>query len=201
METKASIPDTTIETLARNFFKEASTYGFKQEDYVRYVNVMLEFAMRNKNGKLNGEMTFRGAETNGHRNSQPANLPLKSERVRIRAFQPASDREFLIKWLTDDYGRYFLLSRTSSRQLNTEKLIEDDLNIIGVITLLDQTPIGIMAYLDFDSIQHKAELRKLIGEPGMRGKGFGKEATKLWIQYGTQGLELKKIYLNNVSST
>ncbi len=200
METKTSIPGTTIETLARNFFKEASTYGFKQEDYVRYVNVMLEFAMRNKNGQLNGEMTVRGEETNGHRNSQPANLPLKSERVRIRAFQLASDREFLIKWLTDDYGRYFLLSRTSSRQLNTEKLIEDDLNIIGVITLLDQTPIGIMAYLDFDSIQHKAELRKLIGEPGMRGKGFGKEATKLWIQYGTEGLELKKIYLNTLNT-
>ena len=32
METKASIPSTTIETLARNFFKEASTYGFKQEE-------------------------------------------------------------------------------------------------------------------------------------------------------------------------
>ncbi len=84
--------------------------------------------------------------------------------------------------------------------MNTEKLIEDDLNIIGVITLLDQTPIGIMAYLDFDSIQHKAELRKLIGEPGMRGRGFGKEATKLWIQYGTQGLELKKIYLNTLNT-
>jgi len=110
METKAGIPGTTIETLARNFFKEASTYGFKQEDYVRYVNVMLEFAMRKKSGKLNGEMTVRGEDTNGHRNSQPVNLPLKSERVQIRAFQPASDQELLIKWLTDDFGRYFLLS-------------------------------------------------------------------------------------------
>ena len=39
------IPKTTLETLARNFFKEASAYGFKQVDYVRFVNYILDKAM------------------------------------------------------------------------------------------------------------------------------------------------------------
>lgn len=49
-------------------------------------------------------------------------------------------------------------------------------------------------------IKKKSELRKLIGEPIYRGKGFGKEATKLWIQYGISNLGLQKIYLNTLQT-
>ena len=34
----------------------------------------------------------------------------------------------------------------------------------------------------------------------MRGKGFAKEATKLWIQYGITKLDLKKIYLDRLDT-
>ena len=81
-----------------------------------------------------------------------------------------------------------------------DTFIADSLNIIGIITLPDHQPIGAVAYLDYDKRQHKAELRKLIGEPLMRGKGYAKEATQLWIQYGFSTLGLKKIYLNTLDT-
>jgi len=68
------------------------------------------------------------------------------------------------------------------------------------VTLMDDTPIGAVAFLNYDVMQFKAELRKLIGEPNMRGKGLGKEATRLWIRYGTETLDLKKIYLNTLDT-
>jgi len=57
-----------------------------------------------------------------------------------------------------------------------------------------------MAFLNYDRKYKKAELRKLIGVPKLRGKGLGKEATKYWIQYGFTELGLNKIYLNTVDT-
>ncbi len=64
----------------------------------------------------------------------------------------------------------------------------------------ERRPIGCVAFLDYDQTQQKAELRKLIGEPDMRGRGYGKRATRLWINYGLQELGLQKIYLNTLSN-
>jgi diamine N-acetyltransferase len=60
---------------------------------------------------------------------------------------------------------------------------------------MDKKPIGIMAFLHFDKKNNKAELRKLIGDYDFRGKGLGKKSTKLWLNYGLNGLNLRKIYL------
>jgi RimJ/RimL family protein N-acetyltransferase len=49
-------------------------------------------------------------------------------------------------------------------------------------------------------IQHKAELRKLIADPCMRGQGLGKEAALLWLNYGMLKLGLKKIYLTTMDT-
>ena len=199
MEIKQHIPETTIETLARNFFKEATTYGFKQDDYLRYINTLLDFSMSHT-GKVNGNGEVKDTSQKESTNLESASLPLKGERVLIRAFDGSKDAALLADWLADEFGRYFLLSRTSSRELNIEQLTQSDHNIIGVITSPDEIPIGVMAYLDFDAGLRKAELRKLIGEPNMRAQGLGKEATRLWIQYGIRGLELQKIYLNTLNT-
>lgn len=37
----------TIETLAKSFFKESITYGFNLFDYLRFTNLVLDFALNN----------------------------------------------------------------------------------------------------------------------------------------------------------
>ena len=197
------IPKTTLETLARNFFKEALAYGFKQVDYVRFVNYILDRAMGG--GEEIGLQTEKTKQKKQKlrtksRAGQPISLPIDGDRVRIRSFNKEQDKPLFEKWMADVYGRYFLMSITTAKQLTIDKLITYEFNVIGVITLLDDTPIGAVAYLNYDVMQFKAELRKLIGEPGMRGKGLGKEATQLWIRYGTETLDLKKIYLNTLDT-
>ena len=193
MEENGSIPKTTLETVARNFFKEASAYGFKQIDYVRFVNLILDWAMQ-RQGKTGGpEKSKRGRR---YSRSKKLRLPLKGDRIHIRAVSPDEDRELFETWLEDEFGRYFLLSRTTAQISSFKRLVESDSNILGVITRPDRTPVGLVAFLDYNEQQEKAELRKLIGEPSMRGMGMGKEATQLWIAYGCASLQLKKIYLN-----
>lgn len=204
MNNNEPIPDETMETLARSFYKEASDYGFKQADYLRFVNTFLDVAM--KNG-LNGE----GNEYSGKKKiSETLNLqriglkrlkmPLVGSHVRIRLFNPELDQADFERWINDEEGRYFLLSRLNAKIFSYNELCDSDTNLIGMIMVEDNQPVGLMAYLDLDREQHKAEMRKMIGERRFRGRGLAKEATKLWIEYGLTTLRLKKIYLNTLNT-
>jgi diamine N-acetyltransferase len=92
------------------------------------------------------------------------------------------------------------LSSITAKTLDIDQVLRSDQNLLGVITLPDATPIGLMAFLDLDRWQRKAELRKLVGEQQYRGRGFARQATTLWIHYGLHGLGLRKIYLNTLQT-
>lgn len=51
IEQEQEIQEITLETLARSFFQESSTYGFNLLDYLRFINLLLDFALNNK-GKI-----------------------------------------------------------------------------------------------------------------------------------------------------
>lgn len=190
-----AIPEATLEAVARSLFRETSHYGFEQVDYLRFVNLLLDMSLKNNQIKVK-------FPTPPIDNMTPDNLtfPLISERVQIREYNDKLDRNNFEKWLKEKNGRYFLLSRVTAKISNITQLVESPDNIIGVITLADGQPIGVLAFLGQEQIQHKAELRKLIGETKYRGKGLAKEAARLWIQYGIHKLGIKKIYLNTLDT-
>ncbi|MBN1464733.1 GNAT family N-acetyltransferase [candidate division KSB1 bacterium] len=194
---ESTIQDRTLEALARTFFKESIKYGFRKIDYLRFVNFLLDMAMSNsKSFEANG----RWIESVKIDESVSAKvLPLESERLRIRSFQPA-DAKVMQSWLQDDDGRHFLLSRVTAKSVELEKFVDDKSCLMGIITLKDDNPIGAVAYCNHNPQQHRAELRKIIGDPAKRAMGYAKEATQLWIQYGIQTLGLKKIYLSTLNS-
>lgn len=197
-EQTASLPDLTIETLARGFFREAASYGFKQVDYLRFVNRLLDMSMdAGGNGAAVEEAGQGGQPATSLRTD---GLPLADDRVFIRAFDRGTDMDLFLRWMDDGMGRYFLLSRTTSRTLSLADIVDDPASRIGVVTLPDGTPIGSTAFLHVDEAQHKGELRKLIGEPGLRGKGYAKAASRLWIRYGLDVLGMHKIYLNTLNT-
>ncbi len=194
---KSKIPDATIEALTRNFFKESLDYGFKYEDYLKFVNSLLEYAISTKNNGFEKEIDSISSIKNS---SKIATLPIETENLIIREFNKESDSKLIDDWSHDKFGRYFFLSMTSSRDSNIEKLVSSDNHHLGIITLKDNTPIGVVGFLNCDKTHRKAELRKLIGVPEHRAHGYGKEATKYWIKYGVENLDLKKIYLNTIDT-
>lgn len=55
--------------------------------------------------------------------------------------------------------------------------------------------IGTAFLKDLDSNNHKAEFGIFIGEESALGKGFGKQATYLILQYAFESLKLNRVYL------
>ena len=189
------IPQCTLEVLASGFHKEAAAYGFRLQDYLRFVNVLLERAM-------DGEGAPAPAPASRVHEPRPlrAEMPLDAARVRIRAPRRDEDAPRLERWLGDRAGRHFLVSPATARALDSRALVADPRHILGVTTTPEDRPLGLTAFLDYDPRQRKAELRKLIGEPDMRGRGFGREATALWIAYGIGTLGLRKIVVNTLEN-
>lgn len=198
-QSQQSIPELTVETLARSFYKEAAGYGFQQVDYIRFVNLLLDCSMANN-------ISVQQFTKNVEDDQQPVSmlpskkLPIRSERLIIRNYNPEEDLDLFKRWLSDESGRHFLLSQVTAKTQDFDELVAEKTNIFGVITLHDSTPIGSVAFLNYDDYQKKAELRKLIGEVNMRGKGLAKEATKLWITFGKTVMGIKKIYLNTLNT-
>lgn len=190
------IPVATIAAMARSIVKEAHKYGFDQVDIVRLVNEILDGGITIEPAVDSGFEDADSADTG----SAPASFPLTSSNVRIRAFDPAADLQLLKAWLPDKYGRYFVLSSASARSESIDALVRDDNNLFGIITLPDASPIGALAFLDYTSVQKKAELRKLIGEPDYRGIGLAEEATRLWVRYGFEILRLDKIFVSTLQT-
>jgi RimJ/RimL family protein N-acetyltransferase len=189
------LPDRTIETLARGFFREASTYGFSQADYLRFMNRLLELSMAEGGERIPPTLRLDAPPT-----SALYTLPLCGDQVRIRTFDRDRDMDVLARWMQDEFGRYFLMARTRSRTPTLEDVVDDPASLVGIVTLPDGLPIGATAFLGIDVDQRMAELRKLIGEPSMRGRGYAKAASRLWIAYGFRGLRLHKIYLNTLNT-
>jgi len=184
----------TLNTISKVIVDETSKLGFKRADYISLVNDLLDVSInkppvaesREKSELISGIAKFK--------------FPIRGKQIHLRLFDMKTDLNIVQEWLNDSAGQWFLLDRSSYRDKTLLQIIEDERNIFGIITLPDKTPIGLMAFLDYDQINHKAEMRKLIGEKIHREKGFAKEATTLWIQYGIRNLGLKKIYINTIEN-
>ncbi len=193
--TSEAIPSATIEAVARSLFKETAQYGFRQVDYLRFVNILLDLSM--KNGY---QPPMTGSAPVVYSTDASISFPLTGKNIRIRQFQKASDLPTLERWLAMREHQHFLISWLQATKVDVSQLVDDETNILGMITLNNEGDfaIGVTGFLGYDVLGRKAELRGFIGQPEYKGKGFLQEALRLWMQYGVAGIKLKKICINSL---
>jgi RimJ/RimL family protein N-acetyltransferase len=192
----SNIPNETIRVFARTIFNESHRYGFGGIDFVRLINALMDMTTDQK--MANGHATLTKTFDEAH--MQLDAFPLKSSRLQIRLADPDRDKHLIETWIGGRYGAYFLLSCATAQQHDVASLLANANNQIGIIAVGDGKPVGAVAYLDIDHRQRRAELRKLIGDDGERGKGYAEEATALWVAYGRKQLGLEKIYLSTLQT-
>jgi len=183
------LPSQTLEAVAKTIYRQAQEYGFSRNDYIRFVNILLDLGM-----EKSGVYTPPPSQDKESKREE-----VSSQKITVRLYEE-SDFPLIKKWVEDPKGSFFLTTRTAHSNSQTlEELVENEGNIFGIVSL-DDKPIGALAYLNVDKGLRKAELRKLIGEPAARGRGYAKLATQYWIEYGISTLGLRKIYVNTLDT-
>ncbi len=196
--TRSPLPPITVEAAARTFYRQAVGYGFSLSDFVRFTNTLLGIAMAPQDPE--GGVASEGSASESPRSERMRyqSFPLVGEKVSIRRYEP-DDRALLERWVDDDLGKFFLFSTASGQTLQLDDVLLRAHQLLGIV-MFEGRPAGAIAYLDHNRTQRRAELRKLIGERELRGRGLGREAARLWVGYGLGALKLKKIYLNTLST-
>ena len=183
-----------LNALAKSIFSETIEMGFNSNDYVKLMNEILDMTMRSDiSPTLNS--------TSGENNLKlKRELPISTNHLIIRDYNQKTDKEILRKWFEEENNKLFLLSTSAKSNLEIDTIENNERNIFATITLLDKTPIGLLALINIDRKNSKGEMRKMIGEDCERGKGYAKEATKLWLKYCSEVLGVNKIYINTIET-
>lgn len=180
-----------VEGVLKVISNELAGLDLSTSDYIQFANSILDSALKKDPDHPDAASLYQ---------LKLSKLPLATDQFYIRACEPEKDYPVFKKWTEDERGREFLLSRLENNFEQPEKLFFNDVNLFGIVCLPAGRPIGIVGFLNYHQKQKKAELRKLIGEPGYRGKGLGKKASRLWLGYGLYALKLRKIYLYTFDS-
>lgn len=118
--------------------------------------------------------------------------------INLRALKK-SDSDLILNWMKNDKLRYLIGTTFPITELEHEnwfqnRMLEKD-NRMFVIELENETAIGIVGFKNLDWINSNSELFIYIGDENYWGKGYGKEALKLLINFAFNSLNLHMLYL------
>ena len=116
----------------------------------------------------------------------------------------SEDVEIFTKWLndfqvTDGTGRSGLMVTLNGEKAYLEKIHDNENYCFVIVTLENDEMIGTISLEKINYRNRSAELGIFIGDETYRGKGIGKEAIYLILDYGFNYLNLNSIQLSVLS--
>ncbi|QUI21671.1 GNAT family N-acetyltransferase [Vallitalea pronyensis] len=127
-------------------------------------------------------------------------MRLKSERILLRKMEE-KDIEYYNKWSNDfdvvenTYLNLDAMSIDDTKQFFHRISTSTNAKTFIIESITDSTPIGITSLISIDSYNRNAEFIIDIGDKSFWGKGIGREATTMILDYAFKELNLHRIYL------
>jgi len=190
------MPAATIETFARTVHEQASAYGFSSLDHVRLVTALLSIRDEAASGSDEPPASRPGVtEGVGVSTFARDQLPIDSGHLKIEALCTDTQCRQVEHWLRDSFGRFFLSASATSQPRVLSEMVQSEQNCFGLVSPKNGNAVGLVAYLDIDKLNRRAEFRLIIGDPKARGRGLGIETAEAWLEFGFEGLGLEKIFV------
>lgn len=127
-------------------------------------------------------------------------MKLQGEKIFLRAVEP-HDVEHFFRWENDTDN--WLVSGTTApfSKSDLERYVRGIRDVysdrqLRLIISTPERPIGAIDLFDFDPTHLRAGIGILIGDKGLRGKGFAEDALKVIARYGFDVLHLNQLYAN-----
>jgi RimJ/RimL family protein N-acetyltransferase len=188
--------DQMLKLVTKGFYNELINYGVRQEEILRVASHLLDnlMAQEKKPGadiRYYTELFTLETVQNQWRERKR----LVIQHVTLRPLeQPVITK--VVGWLRDPAIRESFVPAFPEKEIDLQKYFTHPTREYFGIYYNDQ-PVGIVGGENTDPPAGKLEMKKLVGESGLQGKGIGKRATFGFLYYAFMIRNLNKVYIHS----
>lgn len=186
--------DQMLKLVAKGFFNELVNYGLRKEEIVRVASQLLGNLLEGR-GRLGGVPHDASFTVDAVVDEWQAGRRLEVRGVELRPF----DRELVprvARWLaTPEARENFVPAFPDTEARLHEHFARPDVEYLGVYW--EGAPVGFVGGENVDAEAGKLEMKKLVGEAGLQGKGIGKRATFGFLYYAFAIRGMHKVYIHS----
>ena len=188
--------DQMLKLVAKGFYNELINYGVGQAEVIRVASHLLDnlLAKEKKPDKdvayYNGIFTLASVKDEWAERKQFA-----VQQVRLRPLQSQVISK-VAGWLKDQTVRESFVPAFPENESKLQEYFRQPTREYFSIGYNGEA-VGIIGGENIDTKARKLEMKKLVGESGLQGKGIGKRATFGFLYYAFMILNLNKVYIHS----
>ena len=188
--------DQMLKLVAKGFYNELINYGVGQAEVIRVASHLLDNLLAKEKkpdkdvGYYNGIFTLASVKDEWADRKQ-----LAVKHVTLRPLQGQVISK-LTGWLKDQTVRESFVPAFPESGSKLQEYFSQPTREYFSIDYNDKA-VGIVGGENIDTTAGKLEMKKLVGEPGLQGKGIGKQATFGFLYYAFMIRNLNKVYIHS----
>ena len=188
--------DQMLKLVARGFYNELVNYGVEKGEILRVASHLLDNLMAQQEKPGTGVPYYNEIFTIANvKDEWQARRQLTVQHVILRPLHS----EVIPKvagWLRAPGVRESFVPAFSEQEGELQRYFTHPTREYFGIYFEDR-PVGIVGAENIDPVAGKLEMKKLVGDPGLHGKGIGKRATFGFLYYAFMILNANKVYIHS----
>ncbi len=188
--------DQMLRLVSKGFYNELINYGVRKEEILRVASHLLDNLMAQEKKPEAGVQYYNRMFTlDTVQDEWKERRQLSVQHATLRPLQPAVIAR-VVEWLKNPAVRESFVPAFPEKEGDLQKYFTHPArNYFGIY--YNEQPVGIVGGENIDPLAGKLEMKKLVGESGLQGKGIGKRATFGFLYYAFMVLNLNKVYIHS----
>jgi len=188
--------DQMLKLVSKGFYNELINYGVRKEEVLRVASHLLDNLLAEKKRPAQGVEYYNAIFTLASvKDEWEDHKQLVIQHVMLRPLQ-LPDITKVAAWLKVPAVRESFVPAFPENERDLRNYLTDPTReYFGVY--YNEQPVGIVGGENIDSTAGKLEMKKLVGEPGLQGKGIGKRATFGFLYHTFMIRNLNKVYVHS----
>ena len=188
--------DQMLRLVSKGFYNELINYGVRKDEILRVASHLLDNLMAQEKKPGEGVQYYNHIFTlDTVKDEWKERKRLTVQHVALRPLQPAVITK-VVEWLKNPSIRQSFVPVFPEKEIDLQKYFTHPTrDYFGIY--YNEQPVGIVGGENIDPVAGKLEMKKLVGESGLQGKGIGKRATFGFLYYAFLILDLNKVYIHS----
>jgi RimJ/RimL family protein N-acetyltransferase len=188
--------DQMLKLVAKSFYNELTNYGVSDHEIINMASHLLDNLLAKEKKPAEGVEYYNGIFTVASVRDDWADCKqLAVQHVTLRPLQ-LPDVSKIGAWLKVAAVRESFVPQFPEKQSGLRNYFADPTREYFGIHY-DNQLVGIVGGENIDLAAGKLEMKKLVGESGLQGKGIGKRATFGFLYYAFMIRNLNKVYIHS----